>query len=100
MMLLECARIDHGKLEAAAAFKHWCETMGRQRTSPWLAVRVDGGRRPNGLITTGQIDAARRLAGAVVLGRERVKLLHWVLCDGLQWNQLPPAWIIVEERDR
>lgn len=39
---------------------------------------VDGGRRPEGLVTTHQIDAARRLHNAsLALGRERMTLLYW-----------------------
>jgi hypothetical protein len=51
MLLVECSRIDRRQLEAAMAFKGWCEVIGRQRTSAWLAVRVDGGRRPEGLVS-------------------------------------------------
>jgi hypothetical protein len=89
MLLLECDRIDRRQLEAATAFKGWCEAIGRQRTSTWLAVRVDSGRRPDGLITTNQIDAAGRLADATrTLGRERIRLLHWSLIDDLPWIEI------------
>lgn len=91
MLLLETGRIDRRQFEAAAAFKGWCEAVGRQRTSTWLAVRVDGGRRPEGLISTHQIDSARRLHDAgMALGRDRVKLLFWVIVDDLAWNRLGP----------
>jgi hypothetical protein len=89
MLLVECGRIDRHQLEAAMAFKGWCEVIGRQRTSAWLAVRVDGGRRPEGLVSEHQIDAARRLAGATTaLGRERIRLLHWALIDDLPWIEI------------
>jgi len=78
MLLVECGRIDRRQFEVAMAFKGWCEVIGRQRTSAWLAMRVDGGRRPEGLVTTHQIDAARRLHNAsLALGRERMALLYW-----------------------
>jgi hypothetical protein len=89
MLLVECGRIDRRQLEAAMAFKGWCEVIGRQRTSAWLAVRVDGGRRPEGLVSEHQIDAARRLAGVTTALRgERIRLLHWALVDDLPWTEL------------
>jgi hypothetical protein len=91
MLLLECERIDRRQLEAGLAFRGWCEAIGRQRTSAWLAVRVDGGRRPDGLVTPHQIDAAHHLHNAsLALGRERMKLLYWTIVDNLPWNRLGP----------
>jgi hypothetical protein len=72
MLLVECERIDHRQIEAALAFRGGCEAIGRRRTSAWLALRVDGGRRPEGLITAHQIDAAHLLHNAsLALGRDR-----------------------------
>ena len=89
MLLIETGRIDRRQLEAAAAFKGWCEAVGRQRTSAWLAVRVDSGRCPEGLISTYQIDAACRLHDASqALGTERARLLVWALVDDLPWTEI------------
>jgi hypothetical protein len=91
MLLLECERIGRRELEAPVAFRGWCEVIGRQRTSAWLAVRVDGGRRPEGLVTAHQIDAAHRLHNtSVALARERMKLLYWTIVDDLPWTRLGP----------
>jgi hypothetical protein len=89
MMLVEYGRIDRRQLEAAAAFKGWCEAVGRHKSSAWLAVRVDGGRCPDGLIAPNQLEAARRLdAARLALGRDRVKLLFWAIVDELPWDRI------------
>lgn len=77
-------------VEAAPAFGSWYKAIGRQRTLAWLAPCVDGGRRPEGLVTTHQIDAARRLHNAsLALGRERMTLLYRAaIVDDLPWNRL------------
>ena len=77
MLLVECERIDRHQLESALAFRGWCEAIGRRRTSAWLALRVDGGRRPEGVVTAHQIDAAQCLHNAsLALGPARMKLLY------------------------
>lgn len=89
-LLLECERIDRRQLEAALAFRDWCEAVGRQRGSAWLAARVDGGLRPGGgLITEHQLDAARRLRdAAAALGDGRMNILRLTVVDDLAWAQL------------
>lgn len=70
-------------VEAAPAFRSWHAHLG-------LACPcVDGGRRPEGLVITHQIDAARRLHNAsLALGRERMTLLYWAaIVDDLPWNR-------------
>lgn len=59
------------------------------RTLAWLARASHGGRRPEGLVITHQIDAARRLHNAsLALGRERMTLLYWAaIVDDLPWNR-------------
>ena len=65
-------------VEAAPAFRSWYKAIGGQRTLAWLAPCVDGGGWPEGLVTTHQIDAARRLHNArLALGRERMTRLYW-----------------------
>lgn len=67
-------------VEAAPAFRSWHAHLG-------LACPcVDGGRRPEGLVTT---NAARRLHNAsLALGRERMTLLYWAaIVDDLPWNR-------------
>jgi hypothetical protein len=88
---LECGRIDRRQLEAAMEFRSWCEAVGRQRTSTWLGLRVDGGRWSNGLVTEWQLDAARRLRDAgLAPGNQRTKLLCWTIVDDPPWNRLAP----------
>lgn len=85
-LLLECARIDRRQLEAALAFRGWIEAIGRQRSSTWLALHVDGGRQPEGVIAAHQLDAARHLHDAgQALGTDRLKLLYWAVVDDLSW---------------
>jgi hypothetical protein len=89
MLLVEFGRIDRRQLEAAAAFKGWCEAIGHQRTSTWLGLRVDGGRWPDGPVTVRQLDCARRLHDASeALGAERARLLIWALVDDLPWTEI------------
>jgi hypothetical protein len=89
ILLVEYERIDRRQLEAAVAFKGWCEAVGRLKSSTWLAVRVDGGRSPENLIAPNQLDAARRLdAARLALGRDRIKLLFWAIVDELPWDRI------------